>query len=204
MLTRIFAVLTLLGVLPVSPAQAGNYTLNINGSTVELDIGAEQKLRLPDGKELVLKLDRKPANIFTGNGVSFEYPSQFNVATSEVSPGIYQHLVATALGTLILVQTYPDMDATTLVDLMTGKMTDDSVTSGYIRETKPHSRTLVDRTVLTGTLSTLKRTNDDAVIEVLGVRRGRGGVMMITRTDRITAPDEGAIIERFWSTLRIQ
>jgi hypothetical protein len=196
--------LALLCLLSPQVAQAGNYNLNVNGTNIELDIGTEQKLKLPNGQELILKLDRKAANTFADNGVSFEYPSQYNVATSEISSGIYQHLMATALGTLILVQTYPDMDATTLVDLMTGKMTDDDVASGSLRETKPHTRTLADGTVLTGTLSTLKRTNDDAVIEVVGARRGRGGVMLITRTDRSTAPGEGAIIERFWTTLKLE
>jgi hypothetical protein len=196
--------LTLLCLLSPHVAQAGNYKLNVNGTDVELDIGTEQKLKLPNGQELILKLDRKAASTFTDKDVSFEYPSQYNVATSEVSSGIFQHLIATALGTLILVQTYPDMDATTLVDLMTGKMTDDDVAAGSLRETKPHTRTLADGTVLTGTRSTLKRTNDDAVIEVIGARRGRGGVMLITRTDRITAPDEGAIIERFWTTLKLE
>jgi hypothetical protein len=196
--------LTILMCLPFRYVHAGNYTLTVNGKSVELDIGTEQKLKLPDGRELTLKLDRKAANTFTDNGLSFQYPSQFNVATSKVSPGIYQHLMATALGTVILVQTYPDMDATTLIDFMTGKMTDDDVASGSVRDTKPHSRTLADGTVLTGTRSTLKRDNDDGVVEVLGARKGRGGVMLITRTDHYTAPDDGVIIEQFWSTLKIK
>jgi hypothetical protein len=185
-------------------AQAGNFSLTVDGTTVELDVGIEQKLKMPDGRELTLKLDRKAANTFAAEGVSFQYPSQFNVATSEIDSGIYQHLMATALGTLVLVQTYPDMDATKLVDLMTGKMTDDDVASGSTRETTPHTRTLADGTELTGTRSTLKRVNDDEVVEVLGARKGRGGVMLITRIDKNTAPGEGAIIEQFWSTLKLQ
>ena len=196
--------LALLYMLPLQAAQAGNYNLTINGTTFELDLGTEEKLKLPNGQELVLQLDRKTTSVFAANGASFEHPSEFNVATSRISPGIHQHLLATALGTLILVQTYADMDATTLVDLMTGKMTDDDAASGYTRETKPHSRTLADGSILTGTRTTLKRVNDDAVVEVLGARIGRGGVMLITRTDRNTAPDEGTIIERFWDTLKLQ
>lgn len=195
--------LGLLCLLPLQQAQAGNYNLTVNGTTLELDLGTEQKLKLPDGQELTLKLDRKTASLFAADGLAFEYPSQFNVATSEVSKGIFQHLMATALGTVILVQTYNDMDATTLVDFMTGKMTDDDVASGSTRETKPHSRTLADGTVLTGTRSTLKRANDDVVVEVLGASKGKGGVMLITRTDHNIAPDDGAIIERFWATLKL-
>jgi hypothetical protein len=192
--------LCLLGFWP-HHAWSGDYTLSVNGEILELDLGSEQKLKLPGGQELTLKLDRKQTSTFRVSGLSFEYPSQFNVATSEISSGIFQHLLATAVGTVVIVQTYPDLNATQLVDFMTSKMTDDDVASGSLRETKPHTRTLADGTVLTGTISTLKRAGDDVIVEVLGARQGRGGIMLMTRTDRITAPDDGAIIERFWATL---
>jgi hypothetical protein len=189
---------------PVSVWAGGNYTLTINGTVTELNLGAEQKLKLPDGKELIVKLERKDANIFTTEGVSFEYPGNLNVATSEIDEGIFQHLMASARGTLILVQTYGDLDATNMVDLMTGKMTDDDVAIGDRRDTKPHSRTLADGTILTGTRSTLKGPGDDVVVEVMAIHHGRGGTMLITRIDSETAPDEALIIERFWATLALK
>jgi hypothetical protein len=182
----------------------GNYTLTINDTTLELDLGTEQKLKLPNGQELTLKLNRKSTSTFTGIGMSFEYPGTLSVATSEIDKTIMQHLVVSARGTLILVQTYGDIDATQLIDLMTGKMTDDDVSAGDKRQTTPHSRTLADGTVLNGTRSTLKGPGDDGVIEVLAAKQGRGGVMVITRIDYDTAPDEKSIIERFWSTLALQ
>jgi hypothetical protein len=188
---------------PFQRASAGNYNLTVNGTTVELDIGTEQKLKLPNGEELTFKLEQKAASIFQTKGLSFEYPSQLNVTTQEISTGVFQHFMATALGTVIIVQSYPDLNPTQLIDLMTGKMTDDDVASGSQRETKPHSRKLANGTVLTGTISTLKRAGDDVVVEVLGASKGRGGVMLMTRTDRITAPYDAAIIERFWATLKL-
>jgi hypothetical protein len=195
--------LCILALWPQQQAWASDYTLSVNGQILDLDLGSEQKLKLPNGEELTLKLDRKQTSTFRTTGLSFDYPSQFNVATSEVSSGIFQHLLATALGTVIIVQTYPDLNATQLVDFMTGKMTDDDVASGSVRETKPHTRTLSNGTVLTGSISTLKRARDDVIVEVLGARQGRGGVMLMTRTDQMIAPDDGAIIERFWATLEL-
>jgi hypothetical protein len=198
-----YLLLSMLLFWPWQQAWAGDYTLTVNGEVLDLDLGSEQKLKLPDGRELTLKLDRKQISTFRTTGLSFDYPSQFNVATSEISSGIYQHLMATAVGTVIIVQTYPDLNATQLVDFMTGKMTDDDVASGSVRETKPHTRAVGNGIILTGSISTLKRAGDDVIVEVLGARQGRGGVMLITRTDRITAPDDAAIIERFWSSLKL-
>lgn len=198
-------VLTLLLTAWPGPAWAeGNFTLTINDQTVELNLDTEQKLKLPDGTEVTLKLARKANSIFTARGLAFEYPGNLNVATNEIGKNTFQHMLASALGTVILVQTYTDLDATQLVDLMTGKMTDVDVAGGDLRETLPHSRTLADGTVVTGTRSTLKGPSDDAVVEVLGIRQGQGGTMLITRFDRDTAPEEEKIIERFWVTLSLR
>jgi hypothetical protein len=198
------SLILLLAALPNSACAEGNFTLTINGQTVDLNLDTEQKLRLPNGTEVSLTLARKANSNFTTKGLAFEYPGNLNVATSEIDKNTYQHMMASALGTVILVQTYPDLDATQLVDLMTGKMTDEDVAGGDQRETLPHSRTLADGTVVKGTRSTLKGPGDDAVVEVLGIRQGQGGTMLITRFDRDTAPEEEKIIERFWATLNLR
>lgn len=191
--------------LSAIPAWAdGNYKLTINGTTIELDLDAEQSLTLPSGPKLTLKLERKVANIFTAKGVSFEHPGSLNVATSEITKNITQHLMASALGSLIIVQTYVDLDASQLVDLMTGKMTENDVAGGATIDTKPFSRTLGDGRVVKGTRSTLKAVGSEAIVEVLAIKQGQGGRMMITRIDPGIALDEGTIIERFWQTLVLQ
>jgi hypothetical protein len=187
------------------PAWAdGNYKLTINGATIELDLDSEQNLTLPNGPKLTLKLERKATNIFTAEGVSFEHPGALNVATSEISKTITQHLMASALGSLVIVQTYADLDATQLVDLMTGKMTESDVAGGATIDTKPLSRTLGDGRVIKGTRSILKSVGGEAIVEVMAIKQGQGGRMMITRIDPGVAPDEGTIIERFWQTLVLQ
>ena len=55
-----------------------------------------------------------------------------------------QHMIATATGTVLILQTYDDIDTTGLITLMTGKMTDDDVAAGATRDTKPHTRRLPD------------------------------------------------------------
>jgi hypothetical protein len=203
MLSR-FVLMFVLLTWPALALGEGNYTLTIDGQTVDLSLDTEQKIKRPDGTEVTLKLQRKAASVFTTKGVSFEYPGALNVASSEIDKNTFQHMMASALGTIILVQTYPDLDASQLVDLMTSKMTDDDVASGNARDTKPHSRTLADGTVVSGTRSTLKGPGDDVVVEVLALRQGRGGTMLITRIDSETAPDEASIIERFWATLALK
>jgi hypothetical protein len=184
------------------PAWAdGNYKLTVNGTTIELDLDSEQNLTLPNGPQLTLKLERKATNIFTAKGVSFEHPGSLNVATSEISKNITQHLMASALGSLIIVQNYVDIDASQLVELMTGKMTENDVAGGATIDTKPFTRTLADGRLVKGTRSTFKSVGSESIVEVLAIKQGQGGRMMITRIDPGIAPDEGAIIERFWQTL---
>jgi hypothetical protein len=187
------------------PAWAdGNYKLTVNGTTIELDLDSEQNLTLPNGPQLTLKLERKATNIFTAKGVSFEHPGSLNVATSEISKNITQHLMASALGSLIIVQTYADLDASQLVELMTGKMTENDVAGGATIDTKPFTRTLADGRLVKGTRTTLKAVGSEAIVEVLAIKQGQGGRMMITRIDPGIAPDESTIIERFWQTLVLQ
>ena len=107
-----------------------DYTLTLDGKNHDIELGTEQTIIQPDGTKLQLKLEKKAFVTFTVSGVSFEHPGNLTVASQEIDPGIMQHLLATATGSLILVQTYDDLDATSLVDLMTGKMTDDDVAAG--------------------------------------------------------------------------
>jgi hypothetical protein len=186
------------------PAMAGaDHTLTIDGTTLDLPIGEDVTTTLKDGRTVTLRLALKPVLSYQAKGVAFQYPSGLSVSARKIDGGITQHMIATATGTMLILQTYDDINTATLIDLMTGKMTDDDVSAGATRDTKPHIRRLQDGTEIAGTRTTLKATSDNVVGEVLAKRQGRGGALLITRHDLFSSPEDGGLIETFWSSLKL-
>ena len=189
--------------LPEQAVAEADHTLSIDGTVIDLPMNEDVVATLKDGRSVTLRLALKPLLSYTAKGVRFQYPSGMSVSSREIDPGITQHMVATATGTLLILQTYDDIDTTTLVDLMTGKMTDDDVAAGATRDTQPHSRRLADGTDITGTLTHLKATRDDVLVEVLAKRQGKGGALLITRHDRLSSPEDNKLIDIFWRSVQL-
>ena len=186
------------------PALAGaDHTITIEGTTIDMPIGEDVTTTLKDGRTVTLRLALKPLLSYQAKGAAFQHPSGLTVSAKKIDGGITQHMVATATGTMLILQTYDDIDTTTLIDLMTCKMTDDDVSAGAARETKPNTRHLQDGTEIAGSRTTLKATSDDVVVEVLAKRQGKGGVLLITRHDLFSSPEDAGLIETFWATLKL-
>ena len=200
----LIAMVSTLALVIPHPASAGvDHTLTIDGATIDLPIGEDVTTTLKDGRTVTLRLALKPVLSYAAKGLAFQYPSGLSVSAREIDRGITQHMIATATGTMLILQTYDDINTTTLIDLMTGKMTDDDVSAGATRETKPHTRWLQDGSEISGTRTTLRASSDDVVVEVLAKRQGKGGALLITRHDVLSSPEDAGLIATFWSTLKL-
>jgi hypothetical protein len=180
-----------------------NFTLIIDGTEYEINAGDTLKAKAKSGAEFEVKLTRKEFSTFTQGKLSFEYRSDLSVASTDVDTDIHQHLVASALGTLVIVQQYDRMSPDGLEDFMLKQLTDGSDPSAKLDKSE-FSRTLVDGTVIKGLKATLKSATDDAAFEVLATAKAvSGGVLAITRFNNDASADEKKIIDRFWATLKI-
>jgi hypothetical protein len=184
------------------PAHAENYTIVIDGRAYPIDLDKTITANSKSGTKIEVTLKQNQYSLFAKDQVSYEYPSRLSVTSSQIEDGITQHLMVSAVGTLVLVQMYDDTKPSSLTELMMTELTDEDIAAGAVFEKAPHQRTLADGTVMTGLRGTLKAPKDEVTIEVLTLDVGQGGIIAITRHDTFTAPEEQEIIDRFWSTLK--
>jgi hypothetical protein len=181
-----------------------NYVVTINGQNFELNPGETIKSKTKTGAAISIALKRKEFTTFENGPLKFEYRSDLSVASTDVDSDIHQHLVASALGTLLIVQQYDKLNPATLTDFMLKQMTDDDVAASAKLQSKPFSIKLSDGTLMKGLKASIKSAKDDVTMEVLAADTGIGGVMAISRINTDMAKNEQPIIDRFWKTLRVK
>jgi hypothetical protein len=201
------AALSLAAMLCFSAPQAlaaADYSLTIDGSTFDVIEGEEQSVTLRDGTRIKLKLERKSTLVFDGRSFTFEHPGSMSVSKKDLGDGIWQYLMTSATGSAVLIQSYDDLAASSMVDTLMTSMTDEDVAAGAKMETSPHQRTTRAGLTLAGKRATLKSPDDDSVVEVLAIDRGGGGLVFITLHDSATSPEDERFIAQFWESLTVK
>ena len=102
------AALTLIA-LCAGPAEAEDlkaFKLTIDGVTVDIDPGESTDVTLPGGKKSKVTLERNDFATFSGGNFSFVHPSDISVTKTDLGEDITQYLMASALGTIVVVQEY--------------------------------------------------------------------------------------------------
>jgi hypothetical protein len=185
-------------------ATAQDFTLEVDGQRIDLQLGVEKRITLRGGQDVRLKLGRSAVSRFAGKGFAFRHPGELSVAQRDLGDGIVQYFLSSATGTLVIVQTYADVDPATMVDTMLDTMTDEDIAAGAKFESKPHEQKLASGKLVKGKRGRLLAKDDDVTLDVMAWPKGAGGILMITMHDRITSPDEAAIIEQFWTSLQLE
>lgn len=189
-----------------SAAQAEDlkaFRLTIGGQTVEIDAGETVDVDLPGGRTRVT-LQRSEFATHGGGLFSFNYPSNLAVARSEIDRDITQHLMASALGTLVIVQEYTSIDPSSLDELMLNELTKEAVQAGATMRKEETSRTLADGNILSGLKATVTARNDIVEYEVLALGSPDQGVLAVTSIDRDNVAAERQILDTFWRSLALK
>ena len=181
-----------------------NYLLSVDGKDYEINLDGSVLLKTNTGQSITVTLKRKEFNTFNKDIVSFEHRSDLSVAATDIDRDIHQYLVASALGTLVIVQKYDAMNPDSLNELMLNQISKDDLASGYKIEKSDFSRTLSDGTKMNGLRAHLTYKKDDVDLQVLSVDLGDSGVIAITRYNNDMAVGEDKIIDRFWATLKLK
>jgi hypothetical protein len=184
-------------------ACAGNYTLTVDGKAFEIDEGGTITATTKSGAEVEISLARKEFSTFLQPPVSFEHPGDLSVAKTTIDAGINQYLLATASGTVLLIQHYETFNPATLAETMIAQLSREKISAGATMNKEPLTRTLSDGTVMTGLQAVLTTPAEDVLIEVAAIDKGYGGVLAVTYRDRKMEVDESAIVDRFWHTLNV-
>jgi len=180
------------------------FKLTIDGVAVDIDAGESVDVTLPDGKKARATLQRNDFATFSGDHFSFVHPSDVQVTKTDLDEHTSQYLMASALGTIVILQEYSAMNPVALNQLMLQEMTKESVQAGATLTQEPTTRKLADGRELTGIRATVKTRTESADYEVLSFGASDQGVIMVTRLGEENAKTEGPLIDKFWQSLQIK
>ncbi|UCI28379.1 hypothetical protein [Mesorhizobium sp. B2-8-5] len=194
-------------VLCAGPARADDpkaFKLTIDGVTIDIDPGEDVDVTLPGDRTSKVRIDHNDFATFSGGAFSFVHSSSNSVTKTDLGDGIAQYLMASALGTLVVVQKYDRMNPVSLNQLMLQEMTKETVQAGGQLTQQPTSRKLADGKELTGLRATVKTRTDSADFEIVGFGTADRGLLFITRIGDQDNATEQPLIDKFWETLKIK
>ncbi|MER9939927.1 hypothetical protein [Mesorhizobium sp. M0088] len=180
------------------------FKLTIDGVTVDIDPGESADVTLPGGKRSKVTLERNDFVTFSGSVFSFVHPSNISVTKTDLGDDITQYLMASALGTIVVVQEYGAMNPVSLNQLMLQEMTKESVQAGATLTQEPTTRKLADGKELTGIHAEVKTRTDTADFEIVGVGLADRGLLFITRIAGEDAATEKPLVDKFWQSLKVK
>ncbi len=193
--------------LCAAPAQAEDlkaFKLTIDGVAVDIDPGESVDVTLPGGKAAKVTLERNDFATFSGDNFSFVHPSGVTISKSDLGDHITQYLMASAVGTLVVVQEYGAMNPVSLNQLMLQEMTKEAVQAGATLAQEPTTRKLAGGKELTGIRATVKARTDTDKYEIVGFGTADQGVLVITRIDGESEAAEASLLDKFWQSLDIK
>ena len=119
-----------------------NYEIQINGRTYDIGLDQERKVKLPTGDILTITLSLKEYVEYESDYFSFSHKGAYKANKSDLGDGIYQTILTTPLGNMVLVQEYSTMDPTPLLDLYMQNLTKEERDYGYTYEEKQIEKTV--------------------------------------------------------------
>ncbi|TSE02483.1 hypothetical protein C1D09_029775 [Mesorhizobium intechi] len=180
------------------------FKLTIDGVAVDIDPGESAEVTLPGGKKSKVTLERNDFATFSGDRFSFVHPSDVSVTKTDLGENITQYLMASALGTIIVVQEYGKINPVSLNQLMLQEMTRESVQAGAELTQQPTTRKLADGKELTGIRAEVKTRTDTAYFEIVGYGRADQGLLFVTRVGSDDLATEQPLIDKFWESLKVK
>lgn len=184
-------------------AIAGDYTLTIDGRPYDVDLGKQTVVTLSDGQGIRVTLDKKAIATFKTSGFTFSYPSSLSPSRTDLGDGVHQTMIASPIGTTIMIQEYAGMDPTDLVDMILKELTKEEVHYGYEIAKSPARKTLSDGSILTGKLAVSNYKDTEYTRHVLSHSTRDAGIMVVTQIEKAAPREDRELIDMFWKTLKI-
>jgi len=181
--------------------QKKNYELTIDGKKYDIGLNEILKAKTGDGKEVSIVLSKKQFAEYLDRFVSFEHKSELNVSAQDLGDGISQLMMATAMGTVVMVQEYSSLDPSMLVPMLLKEVTKESVQYGHTITQEETVRTLSSGDKLTGLKATLSYQGAESYWEVLALGKKDKGILIVTHVAKEFMAKDGDVINRFWKTL---
>lgn len=198
---KTLAIAAILSALAVG-AHASNYTITINGKTVDIDLDKELKIETSGGEFLTIVLKQKDFFEFTSDFFSMVHRKTLNPVKTDLGEGVSQTMLMSAKGTGVLIQEYQNVSPQSLVDLMINELTKEEVEYGY-KKTEEKVEKKIDGKVLSGKRAETAYGEDHWVREVYVLGGKDCGVLVVTVIEKNSSGEEQFIIDEFWEKLKI-
>lgn len=193
--------------LAVGQAHAGDgkgFRLTIDGVEVGINPGDTLDVTTKDGRKLSVALQRSQSVTFTGSKFSFDHDGQFTVAKTDLGGGVEQYALMTPIGTGIILQEYKGLNPSSITDFVLQQMVQESIAGGAKMTKEATQRTLPGGSVLKGVKAETASDNEVMDYEIVATGRPEGGVLVATFLNKENIPKEGAILDKLWSSLKVE
>ena len=201
-----FLVLTGL-ILAAAAAAAGeeakNFVLSIDGQEVGIDLGESVEVTGANGQKMKVSLKRAEQVTFHGGMLSFTHRGDLTVSSTAIDKDITQHLLASANGTVIIVQEYTGLDPTSLLELMLTTITEESAAAGG-KLTKAETQRDVAGRKIKGLKAEVVSGSDKTHVEAYTLGTSGKGLVIITQLSDDNRDVDQAMLEGFWKSLAIK
>ncbi len=182
---------------------AGDYTLTIDGKAYELELGKPATIELPGGRDVSVQLERNAIVTYRADNFSFQHPGEYSPSRTDLGDGVYQTMMATPVGTLVLVQEYTTINPCSLTGLMLNELTKEEVQYGYAIEKEDVSRTLGNGEKLQGVKAVSEYQGTRYTRHVLCYEARDAGVMVVTQVEKSSPAADHTMLETFWDSFSI-
>jgi len=202
-----FAAAIAIACLAAAPAKAGDgkgFRLTIDGVEVGINPGDTLDMTMKDGRKLSVALQRSETVTFTGTKFSFDHDGQFSVAKTDLGGTVQQYALITPIGTGIIVQEYKGLNPSSITDFVLQQMVQESINAGAKMTKQATQRSLTGGVVLKGVKAETSTENDVMEYEIVATGRPDGGVLVATFSNKENIPKEGAILDKMWSSLKVE
>ncbi len=190
-----------------SEAAEKNYSLTIEGKDYAVAPGDDVTVRLKSGADIVVQFHQNETSIFETNQFSFSHPASVKVEVMEFDPALTRYDASTPGGTHMIVESHEkvgDEDLIAVRDIFINNVLAAPVAAGVRIARKDVSRKLNDGTEIKGIRALASNAENDIIFAIYTLRLGKGALMFATLFNKAAAPDEGAIIDQFWGTLKVK
>lgn len=192
-----------LGGLALADEQGKNFVLSVDGKEVGIDIGDTLEVDTADGQKIKLSLKRAAEVTHRGDMLSFSHRGELGVSNTDIDKDIRQHLLATANGTIIIVQEYAGLDPTSLLELMLTSVTEESVAAGG-KMTKAESKREAGGREIKGLKAELVNGSDKTHVEVYTLGTAGKGLVIITQIADDYLDIDQAVLDLFWKSVKLK
>jgi len=198
----------MLGFAPALADQPKNFVVSIDGTEYPIDPGEKLTVKGKGGAEFQLGLRQSDVGTFHGDFVSFQHGKGQNVTSTQIGSDTKQHMIATNLGSLVLVQEYAGIDPRSLAELMLKQLSKDDIRDGGEMEKKPGKREIAGGVTLEGLTAkiVIKKTGVTRTIrmEVMTGGTSDHGIVAVSRIDNEAGPDDEKMVARFWDSMSVK